>query len=487
MVAPACFPQTTKAQLEVSPTFFTLEAALNSCGYDADLDKSLLLRKTVRAEIEAVTQRSPEAAQARDNICLFWKEHQPAGTANDVSQYTSLALELGPPPSFALTLPEADLPPDAAHVAGVTSLLQKFYQAAGIAALWERHRREYDSLRLQFHDAVSDVITEADRYLKLPFSTYPGQRFAIYLEPLLAPSHVDARTYGSNYFVVASPGQDGQLPLAEIRHTYLHFVLEPLALKHGGNMARLAPLLLDLRRAPMNESYKDDISLMVNESLIRAIEARIALPKSNGAAREAYVQRAVAEGFVLTRYFYDALANFEKESTGMKDAYGDLLHNIDLERESKHARQIAFAAEAAPEVISPDKTYSAPSLLEAAEQRLSMGDRAGAQKLAQQVLQHNDGGDEPGRAAFILARIATLSGNMEEARSNFQQAVQSVHDSRILAWSHIYLGRIFDIQQNRDAALVEYQAALTAGDPQADTRAAAERGLATPYQPQKPR
>jgi tetratricopeptide (TPR) repeat protein len=195
----------------------------------------------------------------------------------------------------------------------------------------------------------------------------------------------------------------------------------------------------------------------------------------------------VAEEFVLTRYFYDALANFEKESTGMKDAYGDLLHNIDLDRESKHARQIAFAAEAAPEVISPEKTYSAPSLLEAAEQRLSMGDRAGAQKLAQQVLQHNDGGDEPGRAAFILARIATLSGNMEEARSNFQQAVQSVHDSRILAWSHIYLGRIFDIQQNRDAALVEYQAALTAGDPQADTKAAAERGLATPYQPQKPR
>ena len=116
-----------------------------------------------------------------------------------------------------------------------------------------------------------------------------------------------------------------------------------------------------------------------------------------------------------------------------------------------------------------------------------MGDVGGAQKLAQQVVQHNNGGDEPGRAVFILARVATLSGNMEEARADFEQAVQSVHDPRTLAWSHIYLGRIFDIQENREAALAEYRAALAAGDVAPDTRAAAERGLAAPYQARSPR
>jgi hypothetical protein len=65
--------------------------------------------------------------------------------------------------------------------------------------------------------------------------------------------------------------------------------------------------------------------------------------------------------------------------------------------------------------------------------------------------------------------------------------VQSVHDPRVLAWSHIYLGRIFDIQQNREAAVAEYQAALAAGDVQPDTKVAAQRGLETPYQPQHPR
>jgi tetratricopeptide (TPR) repeat protein len=481
-----CLAQTTKAQLEVSETFFTLSAALNTCGYDTGLEESLLLRKVVRAEVQVAVQQSPQAVQARDNICQFWKDHQPPGTPDDVSQYTSLVLETGAPPAFSLTLPEADLPPDAAHVLGVLPLLRKFYQTAAIGALWNKHRREYESLRLQFHDQLSDVITETDRYLKLPFSNYPGQRFAVYLEPLLAPNRVDSRNYGSNYYVVISPGKDGQLRLPEIRHTYLHFVLDPLAIKHGFSLKGLEPILLDIKSAPLSTAFKDDISLLVNESLIRAIEARTALPSSREGDRQAYVQRAVAEGFIFTRYFYEALANFEKESTGMKDAYGNLLHDIDLERERRHARQIVFAAQATPEVISTSKTYSAPGLLDAAEQKLAMGDADGAQKLATQVLQHNSGGDEPGRAVFILARIATLSGNMEEARTDFQQAVDSVHDPRVLAWSHIYLGRILDIQEKREDALAQYRAALAAGDPHQDTRAAAERGLAAPYQPQRP-
>jgi hypothetical protein len=477
--------QVTKAQLEVSETFFTMAAALNSCGYDAGLEESLPLRKSVRAELEAVIGKSPEAGQARDAICHFWQEHEANASSHDVTPYISLALELGNPPEFVTILPPADLPPDAAHVLGVVPLLRKFHQTAGLHLLWEKHKKQYESLVLQFHDQVSEVITWTDIYLKLPFSNYAGQRFAIFLEPQLSPAHVDSRNYGSNYFSVVSPSQDGQLPLAAIRHTYLHFMLEPLALVHGGNLKRLEPILLDIKTAPLSDAYKNDISLMVNESLIRAVEARL-VSKSNDAGRMAYVQHSTEEGFVLTRYFYDALGRFERESTGMKDAYGDLLHDVDLDRERKRAHQVVFAAEATPEVISSAKAYSPPNLLEAAEQELAMGDLAGAKKIAEEVAQHNNGGDEPGRAAFLLARIATLAGNMEEARNDFQQAAQSVHDPRVLAWSHIYLGRIFDIQQQREAALAEYRAALAAGDPAPDTKAAAERGLAAPYQARGP-
>jgi len=477
------FAQATKAQLEVSETFFTLAAALNSCGYDAGLEASLPLRQAVRAEIQSATQQSPEARQARNAICQFWIDHQLPGIDNDVTPYLSLALELGPPPEFAPVLPEADLAPDAARVLGVVSQLKRFYRAEGIQAIWQKHQAQYQGLVNQLHDPVSQVLTQTDLYLKVPFSNYPGQRFVLYLEPQLSPAQVDSRNFGSNYYLVISPDREGHVRFPEIRHTYLHFVLDPLALSHGNALKQLEPLLEDLGKAPMGQSFKNDISLMVNECLIRAIEARTTIAKSNEAARSASVQRSVEEGFVLTRFFYDQLGDFEKESTGLKNAYGNLLHLVNLERERKRAREVTFREQAAPEiVIAVQPAPNEDRLLNIAEQKLAAGDREGAQKLASEVLQHNHGGDAPGHAAFILARIATLNGKMEEARVSFEEAVQSVHDSRMLAWSHIYLGRIFDIQQNRDVAVEHYRAALAAGDPAADTKAAAERGLAAPYQ-----
>jgi tetratricopeptide (TPR) repeat protein len=479
--------QATKAQLEVSETFFTLAAALNTCGYDAGLEASMPLRQAVRAELQSAIQQSPDARQARNALCQFWIEHQLPGKDNDVTPYLSLALDLGPPPAFAPTLSEADLAPDAARVLGVVSLLKRFYQTAGVQALWLKHQPQYQALVNQLHDPISQVLTQTDLYLKVPFSNYPGQRFVVYLEPLLSPAEVDSRNFGSNYFMVVSPDREGRVRFPEVRHTYLHFVLDPVAMSHGTALKQLEPILEDVRTAPMGTSFKNDISLMVNESLIRAIEARTTFPKSNETARNASVQRSVEEGFVFTRTFYDQLADFEKESTGLKNAYGNMLHNISLEREKKRAREVTFRDQATPEIVSAVQT--APDeerLLNVAEQKLAAGDREGAQKLATQVLQRNHGGDQPGHAVFILARIATLSGNMEEARASFEQAVQSVHDSRMLAWSHIYLGRIFDIQQNRDVAVEHYRAALAAGDPSADTKAAAERGLAAPYQTGRP-
>ena len=128
---------------------------------------------------------------------------------------------------------------------------------------------------------------------------------------------------------------------------------------------------------------------------------------------------------------------------------------------------------------------SQSKLLDDAEQRLASGDVEGARKLAEQVLRNNRGGEEPARATFILARVATRAGNMEEARLAFEQTVQSAHDPRTLAWSHIYLGRIYDFQDNRPVAVEHYRAALNAGDPAADTKSAAEKGLNAPYAPER--
>ena len=104
-----------------------------------------------------------------------------------------------------------------------------------------------------------------------------------------------------------------------------------------------------------------------------------------------------------------------------------------------------------------------------------------AQELADQALR--DGHEDPGRALFILAQIATANKDIAGATGYFQRALQVAHEPKVIAWSHIYLGRIFDLQEQRENALDQYHAALNAGGALPEVKAAAEHGLQKPYEP----
>jgi len=277
---------------------------------------------------------------------------------------------------------------------------------------------------------------------------------------------------------VVSPS-NGKIHMEGLRHTYLHFVLEPLLAKRATALARLKPILATVQKAPMAEEYKSDTGLLVIESLIRAIEARTPSdPKLPEKDRLAMVSRAEAEGFVLTGYFYDELKAFEHGTTGVKDAFPDWLHDVDVDKIKKQASEIKFASSATPDVVQA--TNKAPeSKIDAAEKALASGNPAGAAQLAQEALAANE---DPARCYFVLARAASIAGEMQEAKDDFEKSSDS-KDPRVAAWSHIYLGRILDIQDERDAAIEQYKAALSVGDVSADARAAAERGLKSAYEP----
>jgi hypothetical protein len=89
-----------------------------------------------------------------------------------------------------------------------------------------------------------------------------------------APDQTNARNYGSDYYVVISPVVAPTLKTEQIRHTYLHYLLDPLAMKYFMLIDGLKPLLDRVKKAPMDDSFKEDISLLVTECFIRAIEAR---------------------------------------------------------------------------------------------------------------------------------------------------------------------------------------------------------------------
>ena len=152
-----------------------------------------------------------------------------------------------------------------------------------------------------------------------------------------------------------------------------------------------------------------------------------------------------------------------------------------ISKEAKRASQIQYADEAAPELLRLARPQAEHLLLNA-ERRLSEGDREGAQQLAQQALDEKQ--EDPGRALFILAQVATANRDMEGARTYFQRAIEAAREPRVIAWSHIYLGRIFDLKEDRPAALEEYRSALgAAGTTLPEAKLAAQKGIEKPYEP----
>lgn len=489
-LAAAQSPPLTKGSLEHSEPLFSTMAALNACGYDQELASSHPLRARVRAQVARSVERSGGARAALDQVCRFYRDKQLPDAGQNVAQFISLALRTGP--DFELMVKESELPPDASNVLGFLPLLRKFYTEAGLQKTWQAHQAEYDKLIDIYSPAVAQMVYRTDIYLKLPQTGYVVRRFIVLLEPLVAPGKVNARNYGDDYMVVVSPSAARAIKMEQVRHTYLHYVLDPLVLKRANSLRRLDPLLNVLASAPMDDSYKREATLFVTESLIRAIEARQAVAgrdKAAEQARRAEAERAVSEGFTVARYFVDALAEFEKSPTGLPDAIGDLLWNIDVNREKDRAEQVVFARQSSPEVVATRRPAAGP--LESAEAMLASGDAAGARKMAQQALDERSG--DAGQALFTLARAAVLSGELNQARTYFERTLEVAKNPRTLGWAHVFLARVFDMQARfedgtvdeeiRAAAVKHYKAALEAGEPTPELRNAVERGLQQPYAP----
>jgi hypothetical protein len=493
-----------------SEQVFMMAAALNACGYNEGLEQSAPVRQRVREEMNLSLEKSEDARAKRDQLCLFVAQHRMTGSVKDVSQYISLALYLSPPPALETTVPLPQMPPDSTQVVEVAPLLRDFAAAVDLHGIWLTVHHVYDEETEKLHDPLSQMIVNTNLYLKMPASTYDGRRFIVVIEPMLSPSLVNARIYGTDYVVVVSP-VNGKIPMNDVRHTYLHYVIEPLLYARSNAIDRMQPILKEVREAPLDFRYRSDSVALTVECLIKAIEARTmdtgipvykipasversdlpryererqAYQQKVDAVREAAVRHDMTQGFVLTRYFYDQLIQFEKDPASLRDTIGEMVYGMDVDQQVHRARDIDFDKQADGDVLQRSKPRILTGL-DLAEARLETGDPATASALARQALAvHSDtleSAADTARANFILARAAILAGHPEEAIDRFQKTLATSREPRLLAWSHIYLGRMLDLDCKRDAALAEYKEALAARDGAQDTRLAAERGVKAAY------
>lgn len=493
-----------------SEPVFIMAAALNACGYDEGLDESAPVRKRVRDEINQALAKSEDARTRRDKVCLYIAQHRLTGSQRDISQYISLALYLSPPPALETTVDLPEMPPDSTQVAEVVPLLKDFAEAADLHGIWLSVHHLYDDETNKLHDSLSNMIVSTNLYLKMPASTYEGRRFVVVIEPLLSPKLVNARVYGTDYVVVVSP-VNGTIDMQDVRHTYLHYMIEPLLYSRSNAIDRMQPILKEVREAPLEFRYRSEAVPLVVECLIKAIEARTMntgipeykmpagversdLPRyeherqltqqKQEAVRVAAVHHDMTQGFVLTQYFFEQLIQFEKGATSLRETIGEMVYGMDIEQQVHRARQTEFDKQADTDVLQRSKPRVLTGL-DLAESKLAQGDVATANAMARKVLADRsdtlDSVAQEARAEFILARVAIMTGHPGEAIDGFQKTIATSKQPRLVAWSHIYLGRMLDLDCKRDQAVSEYQQALAARDGQQDTRIAAERGVKTAY------
>ncbi len=493
-----------------SEPVFVMAAALNACGYDEGLEQSAPIRKHIRDEMNQALAQSEDARTKRDALCLYIAQHRMTGTERDIAQYISLALYLTPPPELEITADLTEMPPDSTQVADIVPILRAFAAAVDLHGIWLAAHHTYDEEIDKLHDPLSQMIVATNLYLKMPASTYEGRRFIVVIEPQLSPSIVNARIYGTDYVVVVSP-VDGRVRMNDVRHTYLHYVIDPLLYARSNAIDREQPILKEIHDAPLEFRFRSDTVALTIECLIKAIEARTMdtgvpeykipagidrsqLPRYEherelyqqkvDAVKWAAVQHDMRQGYVLTQYFYEQMVQFEKDPAGLKDTIGEMVYSMDVEQQVHRARQTEFDKEADGDVLQRSKPRQLTGL-DLAEAKLASGDVAAAAGMAQKVLTEQAdtiaSTADAARAHFILARVDLLTGHPDQAIDDFQKTLATSKEQRLLAWSHIYLGRMLDLECKRDEALAEYKEALAVRDGQLDTRLAAERGVKAAY------
>jgi tetratricopeptide (TPR) repeat protein len=468
MAAPATAAE--PGQLDASPTLFTVMAAINAAGYDAELASphNHPLRNNIR---QAIAAKNPECLE---DLRKFYRLHQQKNDTATLSQYISYALAVDGTSDFSFKGRGVDMPPDAQEVAGIGPLLERFSREADMPDLWKRSQKAIEQYVEFYHTPVSRAILQANGYMRQMTSGFQGSRFQIYVDLLAAPNQVQTRSYARNYFVVVTPS--AELRVDDIRHAYLYYLLDPLATLNADTLERKKGLIDHVGRArALAEQFKSDFLLLTTGSLVKAVEARLD-------KKPELVNQALRQGYILAPYFSEQLPLYEKQEQSMRFYYPEMVKAIDLRKEDARLAQVEFNKEEPVKVVQAAPPPPPPALTGYAK-TLDEGEKLYAsrelEKSREKFLQAlRETAEKPAhaKAYYGLARIALLQNDPETAERLFQKTLELEPEPQDKAWVYVYLGRLSDLAGEREAAAKNYESALAVQGASEKARETARQG-----------
>jgi len=439
-------------QLDHDQTVFYVMAAVNAAGYDdgINLPDNNPLRKQVRDYLAA------RKISVLPDLKLFYRHHMQKAASQDLPQYISWALSVKGAPDFAWKGRDVDVPPDAKALDGFQQLMIDFYREANLAELWKAVQPAYDKEIARYHEPLLNMTGTVEAYLRVSTADYLERHFHAWVELLAAPQMVSTYHYADDTFVIISPAD--QPHMYDIRHAYLHFQIDPIMIRYAVDLKQKRSMLDLVQTAPLSDDYKTDFVLLANESLIKAVEAR--LDKDAPA-----IDRATHQGYIMTPYFSDQLPVFEKQQQGMRFYADDMINAIDLQAETARLTGVKFDAaplqRKAQQVViaGPDATPAAKTL-EKAEAAYTARSLDEARTLFTKAIDQKGEAAEHAQAWYGLARISVLENRASVAIQLFQKVLESSPDDFTRGWADVYLARISKSQHDFNLATKYYQDAL---------------------------
>jgi hypothetical protein len=136
------------AGLEGNKSLFTVLAALNAAGYDADLASPTNhpLRAAIRTEI---AKRKPASVP---DLKDYFRRHRQDNAQAELRLYASWALLVTDPPAFEFKHKDHQLPPEVLNLRDLAPLMTRFYEEANIDDLWKRSQPAYEQFATRYHE-----------------------------------------------------------------------------------------------------------------------------------------------------------------------------------------------------------------------------------------------------------------------------------------------------------------------------------------------
>src|SRR5216683_1584415 len=480
-------PQST-VSVDGSEAMFTTICALLAAGFESNIssDNWTSFRAQMRERLRQ--QQGPAVEAVRE----FYRQHELRDPGATLSRYLWFGLVSGPAPGFQPVLRRDDLPPEVIALEGFSEILSNYYQEQKIGQLWRQVQPIYNREVERLHEPVSQIVFVASGYLREILEPSGPRTFAIVVEPLVGRI-TNVRNFGDHYALVLSGGEE--IPTEVVRHAFLHFLLDPLPLRYPHVTAVKRPLFEKAAAAPrLAPELKDDYASYFAECTVRAVELK--LKRMSPGEREAALNRDDEDGYVLVKPLLGALPKFENSEPSMKLFFPDLVRAIDLGAEAKRLTAVKFAPadtakpedETASEEVARRRSAAPTTVpndaevitaLTEGERRIAEKNPRAAEASFQKVLTKYP---DQARAWYGIGLVALLDHDAAKAKQVFGRLTAGEHaatqDPMVLAWSHVYLARIYDDEGNPEVAKMEYQSVLSVEGGPEQAKQAAQKGLA---------